>query len=95
MLPARGPLGPHDDASEVLPTIWDDLQAQLAAGDKIIVHHDELGDRLLGVMGGYLVHAGLVPEGPRATAMIERLVQRQMGPTAREFVGVATRRLAR
>lgn len=89
------PFGVHDDPTEVLPRIWDDLRAQLANGDKIIVHHDELGDRLLGVMGGYLVHTGLVPEGPRATAMIERLVERQMGPPGRELIGVATRRLAR
>jgi hypothetical protein len=86
------PFGPHDDPTEVLPAIWDDLQAQVANGDKIVVHHDDLGDRLLGVMGGYLISAGLVPEGPRATAMIEKLVERQMGPIGRELVAVATRR---
>lgn len=85
------PFGPHDDPVEVLPPIWDDLQAQLAAGDKLIVHHDELGDRLLGVMGGYLIRTGLVPEPPRATAMIEKLVERQMGPAGRELVAVAAR----
>ena len=85
------PFGPHDDPTEVLPPIWDDLQAQLAAGDKLIVHHDELGDRLLGVMGGYLIRTGLVPEPPRATAMIEKLVERQMGPAGRELVAVAAR----
>jgi len=58
------PFGVHDDPGEVLPAIWDDLQAQVAAGDRIVVHHDDLGDRLLGVMGGYLIHTGLVPEGP-------------------------------
>lgn len=89
------PFGDHDDANEVLPRIWDDLQAQVANGDKVLVHADALGDRLLGVMGGYLVHTGLVPEGPRATAMIERLVERQMGPAGRALVAVATRRLAR
>jgi hypothetical protein len=89
------PFGVHDDATEVLPGIWADLQAQLAAGDKIVVHHDDLGDRLLGVMGGYLIHAGLVPEAPRATAMVERLVERQMGPAGRELVAVASRRAAR
>ena len=86
------PFGPHDDAAEVLPPIWDDIQAQLANGDRIIVHHDDLGDRLLGIMGGYLIHTGLVPEGPRATAMIEKLVERQMGPIGRELVAVAVRR---
>jgi hypothetical protein len=89
------PFGAHDDASEVLPPIWNDIQAQLANGDRIIVHGDELGDRMLGVLGGYLIHAGLVVEGPRATAMIEKLLERQMGPTGRELVAVAERRLAR
>ena len=89
------PFGVHDDPAEALPAIWDDLQAQVAAGDRIVVHHDDLGDRLLGVMGGYLISAGLVPEAPRATAMVERLVERQMGPTGREIVAVAVRRTAR
>jgi len=86
------PFGTHDDPTEVLPGIWDDLRAQLAAGDRIVVHHDDLGDRLLGVMGGYLIAAGLVPEAPRATAMVERLVERQMGPSGRELVAVAVRK---
>ena len=89
------PFGGHDDPAEVLPPIWDDIQAQVAAGDKIVVHHDELGDRLLGVMGGYLISTGLVPEAPRATAMVERLVERQKGPTGRELVAVALRRASR
>ena len=89
------PFGVHDDPGEVLPAIWDDLQAQVAAGDRIVVHHDDLGDRLLGVMGGYLISTGLVPEAPRATAMVERLVERQMGPTGRELVAVAVRRASR
>src|SRR5205085_649473 len=84
------PLGVHDDPGEVLPGIWNDLQGQLAAGDKVVVHHDDLGDRLLGVMGGYLIHAGLVPEAPRATAMIERLVERPTGP-ARAVLAVDAR----
>ena len=89
------PFRPHDDPNEVLPAIWEDLRQQLADGDKLIVHADELGDRLLGVIGGYLVHAGLVTEGPRATAMVEKLVQREVGPAGRELIAVATRRLQR
>jgi hypothetical protein len=89
------PFGPHDDASETLPVIWNDLQAQVANGDKIVVHGDELGDRMLGIVGGYLIHTGLVPEGPRAIALTEKLLERQMGPTGRELVAVAERRVAR
>ena len=31
--------------------------------EKLFVHHEEFGDRLLGVLAGYLVYAGLVDEG--------------------------------
>ena len=55
------------------------------------MHHDELGDRLEGAVAGYLVFAGLVPEQPRAVAIVEHVLQRQMGPTAREIVAAAAR----
>ena len=34
---------------------------------------EELGDRLMGVMAGYLLYAGLLPTGPQAIAVIENL----------------------
>ena len=32
----------------------------------MLLHHEEFGDRLLGVIAGYLLYAGLVDEGPHA-----------------------------
>src|SRR3954451_1896598 len=55
------PFAPTDDAPAVLGRLYADLRAQLANGDKLIVHQEELGDRLQGVMAGYLVYAGMVP----------------------------------
>jgi hypothetical protein len=85
------PFGKHEDPASALEPFWQDLRRQLAAGDKVIVHHDELGDRLLGAVAGYLVYAGLVPEQPRATAIVEHVLQRQVGPVGREIVGIAAR----
>ena len=85
------PFGKHDEPAAVLEPFWQDLRRQLAAGDKVIVHHDELGDRLEGAVAGYLVYAGLVPEQPRAVAIVEHVLQRQMGPEARELVALAVR----
>jgi hypothetical protein len=85
------PFGKHDDPATALEPFWRELRQQLAAGDKVIVHHDELGDRLLGAIAGYLLYAGLVPEQPRATAIVEHVLQRQVGPAGREIVGVAAR----
>ncbi|MGI8758866.1 MAG: hypothetical protein ACR2K0_06125 [Acidimicrobiales bacterium] len=85
------PFGPDEDPATVLGEFCVDLAAQLAAGERVLVHQDDVGDRLQGVMAGYLVHAGLVPEETRATAMLERLLERQMGPEGRALVALAGR----
>ena len=85
------PYGKHDDAATALLPFWRDLRLQLAEGDKVIVHHDDVSDKLEGAVAGYLVFAGLVPEQPRAVAIVEHVLQRQMGPAAREIVATAVR----
>ncbi|MDQ3146465.1 MAG: hypothetical protein M3R01_05960 [Actinomycetota bacterium] len=85
------PFGPHDDAKAVLGGLYPDLRRQLAAGDRLLLHQEELGDSLQGAMTGYLIYAGLVAEGPRAIAIVEHLVHRPLGPAGRELVGVAQR----
>ena len=83
------PLGPHDDARAVLSDLYDRLRGWLAAGEKILIHQEEMSDRLLGVVAGYLVHAGLVAAPASAISIVEQLNQRQMGPPGRELVAVA------
>jgi hypothetical protein len=73
----------------VLGRLYPDLRRQLAAGDKLLVHHEELGDRLSGTMAGYLVYTGMVREAHKAIAVVEHLVHRQIGPPGRELVAVA------
>ena len=85
------PYGKHADPVTALLPFWQDVRQQLAAGDKVIVHHDDVSDKLEGAVGGYLVFAGIVPEQPRAVAIVEHVLQRQMGPAAREIVAAAVR----
>jgi hypothetical protein len=85
------PFGPTDEPAPVLAELYADLRQWLGAGETLLVHADEVGDRLQGVLAGYLVSAGMVPEGPRAIAIIEHLLGRQMGPAGRELVAVAGR----
>ena len=54
----------------------------------MLIHHEEFGDRLLGVLAGYLLYAGLVAEGPHAVVVIEKITGRQLGSVAREIVSV-------
>lgn len=82
------PFAPHDDASAVLGGLYSQVRDWLAAGERILIHQEELGDRLMGVVAGYLRWAGLVPSGPQAIAVVERILGRQMGPAGRELVAL-------
>lgn len=86
---AHLPFGPHDDPAVVLPDLYGFLRAWLADGERVLVHQEELGDRLMGVVAGYLRWSGLVPSGPKAITVIEQILHRQMGPEGRELVALA------
>jgi hypothetical protein len=83
------PFGSHDDAAVVLADLYRQLKEWLAAGERLLVHQEELGDRLMGVVAGYLMWSGMVPSGPQAIAVVERILGRQMGPAGRELVALA------
>lgn len=83
------PLITGDQAAESLQMVFEDLHRQLSGGQKVLVHHEELGDRICGFVAGYLVWSGLIDAPPRATTVIERITERQLGPLGREIVAVA------
>ena len=83
------PFGNHDDTASYLVAFFPELHELLASKAKILIHGEELGDRISGIIAGYLVWTGLVPSGPKAISLTERLVQRQLGPVGRELVTVA------
>ena len=83
------PFGPQDDPAVVLPDLYARLKAWLAEGERVLLHQEELGDRLMGVVAGYLRWSGMVPSGPDSIAVVEKIVGRQMGPAGRELVALA------
>ena len=83
------PFGPHDDAHVVLGALLPRLRQWVGAGERILIHQDEISDRLQGVMAAYLVHAGLITTGPQAIMVIEHLMSRQLGSVGREIVTLA------
>ena len=83
------PFGVHDDSHEFLASFFPELRDLLAAGEKVLIHQDELGDRLAGLMAGYLLWSGLVPQGPHAITIIEQIVERQLGAAGRELVAMS------
>ena len=86
---AHYPLSPQADVREVLPGLYTDLRAWIGAGERVLLHMEELGDRLMGVVAGYLLWADMLQSGPQAITALEQLVHRQMGPSGRELVAAA------
>jgi len=56
---------------------------------RVLVHGDDLGDEVAGVVAGYLVHAGLLKNAPSAVAIIEELTRRPLGPRGCALVPAA------
>lgn len=84
------PFGPGDDARATLGSLYPEIYGLLGDGTKVVVHADEVGDRIAGVMGGYIRWTGMVPEGPHAISIIETITGRQLDPLGRSFVALAT-----
>lgn len=80
------PFGPNDGASAVLPELYEQLAAWLRSGERVVVHQEQVDDRLMGVVAGYLCWSGLIAEGAQTIAIVERLFGRQMGSEGRELV---------
>jgi hypothetical protein len=85
---AHFPFPPHADPVDVLPEIFGHLRAGLASNERVLVHMEELGDRLMGIMAAFLLWNGMLPSAPQAIAIVEQMVHRQMGPPGRELVAL-------
>jgi hypothetical protein len=83
------PLGRHDELPDRLLDIYRNVAHYLDdPQEKLLVHHEEFGDRVLGVLAGYLLYCSLVENGPHAISIMEKLSGRNLGAEGREIVSV-------
>ncbi|HZP30401.1 MAG TPA: hypothetical protein VFC99_15710 [Acidimicrobiia bacterium] len=83
------PLGRRDEWPVQLHAIFETLARWLDdPAEKVLVHHEEFGERLMGVLAGFLLYTGKVTEGPHAIVVIEKITGRQLGAAGREIVAV-------
>ena len=64
------------------------MHGWLRSGERILLHQEELGDCVMGVVAGYLLWSEILPDGPRAITAMEQLLRRQMGTVGRMIVSV-------
>ncbi len=88
------PLARSGEVGEVLVDLYRHLDEWLGGGERVLVHQEELGDRVAGVVAGYLLWSGRLPGGPQAVAVVEHLLGRRMGPVGREVVDQAIQAVA-
>ena len=81
----------NEDLETWLRTFYKELHELLRAGTKVIVHGEEVGDRIVGIMGGYIRWSGLVEDDTQAITVTERLAGRQLDPFARNVILMAPR----
>ncbi|MCU1389000.1 MAG: hypothetical protein JWL72_2338, partial [Ilumatobacteraceae bacterium] len=78
-----------DDLAPWLKSFYGELKTLLDAGTKVIVHNEEVGDKVIGIMGGYIRWSGLVEDSSQAIVITERIAERQLDPFAREVILMA------
>lgn len=83
------PLPASGDVRTVLAEVYRDVHTRLANAERILVHQEELGDRVAGVIAGYLLWSDRLPSGPQATTVLEHMTGHPMGPAGREVVAWA------
>ena len=79
------PFASTSEAKQVLGDLYPQLKQSVAAGEKLLLHQEELGDRVMGVIAGFLLWSGLVDTGAHAVTITEQILHRQMGPAGREL----------
>lgn len=85
------PLSPTADIEQALAAVYTELQRMLRTDYPILLHMEEVGDRMAGFIGGYIVFTGMVPEVGETIQLTERLMGRALGPTARQMITTAGR----
>lgn len=74
------------DPRRALHECFLELDRALGAGERVLVHQEELSERVLGTVAAYLCWSGRLSSGHQAVTTVELLVGRQMGAVGRQLV---------
>ena len=78
---------PTEYTEEDVVAVWAAIDLALEDQDAVLlVHRDIVDDTVAGLLGGYLVHSGLVDDPILATSLIQEIVGRPLGPEGRRLI---------
>lgn len=85
------PFTPSDEQDRFLAALFPELRTLISSGERIVLHQDELSDRVGGLLAAYVLWNQLVPGGPQAISVMEQLLHKGLGPGARALVALVPR----
>jgi hypothetical protein len=80
------PFALDDDPRLVLPVVFTSIQKWLDDGERILIHREEVGDEVMGLIAAYLLYTKKLASTNQAISAVEHLFLRQMGAPGRELV---------
>jgi hypothetical protein len=89
------PVPMPNPSTETLRRFFTLVGQNLHDGRRVLVHRQSVDDGLAGLLAGLLVWHGIVKVEHEAITIVERLLERQMGPTGRSIVSRSSLLIAR
>jgi hypothetical protein len=80
------PLSGADDTEGFLRDFYRELHELVSRDAKVVIHGEEVGDRILGILGGYIRWSGLIEDPSQAIIITEQIGGRQLDTWAREVI---------
>ena len=80
------PFGGAEEGLTRLTALFTRLNSLLDDNPRVLLHREELGDQICGLIAAYLLWRELVPTGPRAIEVVEQLFEKQIASDGREIV---------
>lgn len=77
----------EDLEPETIEAVFGAIHSMLEApGAVLLIHRDIIDDPMAGILAGYLVHSGLIEDPIIATAAIQEILKRPLGPQGRAVI---------
>lgn len=80
------PLSGADDLDAWLRVFYTELRDLINKEAKIVIHAEEVGDRLVGIMGGYIRWSQMLEDSSQAIQITEHISGRQLDTWSRELI---------
>jgi hypothetical protein len=80
------PLTGADDIDAWLRTFYPEVRDFISGDKKVVIHGEEVGDRIFGIMGGYVRWSEMIDDPAQVIQVMEQIGGRQLDPWSRQLI---------